>query len=205
MGAQNDTLLAGGSGIDTLNIGASFDDTGDGQITGIKNVVLDRPGDVESRPATEGFTITGSGGADTITGGLGADSISAGAGNDTINGAQSDALLDGGADTDTLNIGASFNDASNAQITGIENITLTAAVTLNLGDQTEGFKIIGSSGIDFITGGGGADRINAQGGNDTLTGGGGRGPVPDRDQHRHRYYHRLHRWNGQDSLARAVR
>ena len=52
-------------------------------------------------------------------------------------------------------------------------MTLTAAVTLNLSNQTEGFNINGSSGADIIAGGGGNDTINGHGGSDTLTGGGG--------------------------------
>ena len=67
---------------------------------------------------TEGFTITGSAGADSITGG---------SGNDTIIGAQNDTLLDGGGGTDTLQIGANFTSSSNAQIVNIEKVTLTAA------------------------------------------------------------------------------
>ena len=57
---------------------------------------------------------------------------------------------------------------------GIENVTLTASgLTLNLSNQTEGFKIIGSSGADIIIGGSGADTINGQGGADSFTGNGG--------------------------------
>jgi Ca2+-binding RTX toxin-like protein len=52
-------------------------------------------------------------------------------------------------------------------------VLLTAAVTLNLANQTEAFTITGSSGADTITGGSGADSISAGGGNDTMTGGSG--------------------------------
>ncbi len=96
---------------------------------------------------TEAFTITGSSGADTITGGSGADSISAGDGNDIINGAQNDTLLAGGNNTDTLQVGVNFDDTGDGQITGIENVTLTAAVTFILGQQTGGFTIAGSSAM----------------------------------------------------------
>ena len=167
IGAQNDTLLAGGGGTDTLQVGANFDDTGDGQITGIENVTLTAAVALILAQQTEAFTITGSSGADTITGGSGADSISAGDGND-INGAQNDTLLAGGNNTDTLQVGVNFDDTGDGQITGIENVTLTAAVTLNLGQQTEGFTIAGSSGNDIITGSSGADTINAGAGNDII-------------------------------------
>jgi len=113
---------------------------------------------------SEGFTITGSGFADTLIGG---------AGNDTLVAAQNDTLLDGGIGSDTLNVGAAFTSTGNAQIANIENLLLTAAVTLNLSNQTEGFSIIGSSGADRITGGGDVDSINGQAGNDTIVGGAG--------------------------------
>ena len=50
-------------------------------------------------------------------------------------GAVNDTLLDGGGGTDTLNIGANFTSTSDAQIANIENVTLTAASTLNLANQ----------------------------------------------------------------------
>jgi VCBS repeat-containing protein len=170
VGAQNDTLLDGDGGTDTLQVGANFASTSDAQIASIENVTLTAAVTLDLSNQSEGFTITGSNGADTITGGSGADSISAGNNADTINGAQNDALLDGGNGTDTLQIGANFASTSDAQIASIENVTLTAAVTLNLANQTEAFTITGSSGADTITGGTAADSISGGGGNDTLAG-----------------------------------
>lgn len=89
------------------------------------------------------------------------DSITAGPGNDTLVAAQNDTLLDGGNGNDTLSIGAALTNTSNAQIANIENVLLTAAVTLKLANQTEAFSITGSSGADAITGGIAADSINA--------------------------------------------
>jgi hypothetical protein len=163
VGAQNDKLFDGGSGTDTLNIGANFTSTSDAQIVRIENVTLTAAATLNLSSQTEGFTITGSAGADSIT---------AGSGNDTIVGAQNDALLDGGAGSDTLTIGASFASTSDAQIANIENVTLTASgTTLNLSNQTEGFNITGSSGADTIVGGGGNDTITGGAGADTMTGG----------------------------------
>ena len=155
-----------------MQLGASFNDTGNGQITGIENVTLTAAATLDLGQQTEAFTITGSSGVDTITGGTGADSISAGAGNDVINvTASNDTLLDGGADTDTLQVGANFTSSSDAQVANIENVTLTAAAILNLTNQTESFTITGSAGIDSITAGSGNDTIvGAQ--NDTLLAGG---------------------------------
>jgi len=171
--AQNDTLIDGGAGNDTLRLGGSFTSTSNAQLANVENVVLTAAATLNLANQTEAFAITGSTGSDTITGGSGADSISAGDGNDTIVGAQNDVLIDGGNGSDTLQVGANFTATSNGQIVNVENITLTAAATLNLANQSEGFKIIGSSGNDTIIGGSGADIINAAGGNDTLTGGAG--------------------------------
>ena len=160
---QNDLVIDGGSGTDTLSVGANFTSTSDAQIVNIENVLLTAAVTLNLANQTEGFTITGSAGADSITGG---------AGNDTIVGAQNDTLLAGGGGNDTLSLAANFNDTGDRQITGIENILLTGAVTLILDQQTEGFNITGSAGVDTITGGSGNDTIfGAQ--NDTLLAGGG--------------------------------
>ncbi|MEQ1890283.1 MAG: VCBS domain-containing protein, partial [Alphaproteobacteria bacterium] len=172
-GEQNDSLLDGGAGTDTLNVGTSFTSTGNAQIANIENVILTAAATLNLGNQTEGFTITGSLGNDTITGGSGVDSISAGGGDDIITGQQTDALLDGGAGNDTLNMAASFTSTGDGQIANTENVTLTAAVMLNLGNQTEGFSITGSSGNDTITGSSGADTITGGGGNDSVNGGGG--------------------------------
>ncbi len=158
-GMQNDALLDGGGDDDTLRVGVNFTSTGDSQLDNIEKVLLAQARTLNLSNQTEGFTITGSSGGDSITGGSGADSIGAGAGNDTIFGAQEDTLLDGGANVDTLQVGANFISTGNGQIANIENVILTAALTLNLSDQTEGFTITGSSGSDSITGGAGNDTI----------------------------------------------
>ena len=117
--------------------------------------------------------LVGDGDGDTFDGGGGADIILAGGGNDTIVADQNDHIIDGGSGSDTLRVGANFTSTSNAQIVNIENVTLTAAATLNLSNQTEAFTITGSSGADTITGGAGADTITGGAGGDRMTGGPG--------------------------------
>jgi T1SS-143 domain-containing protein len=99
----------------------------------------------------------------------GRDYIIGGNSDNTIVGDQNDHLINGGGGTDTVSVGSSFTSSSNAQIVNVERFTLTSATTLNLSNQSEGFKILGSSDADTITGGGGNDTINAGGGNDTIT------------------------------------
>ncbi|MBV7515346.1 VCBS domain-containing protein [Pseudomonas sp. PDM25] len=162
VGAANDRLLDGGTGTDTLNVGSVFVNTSDSQIANIENIQLTAASGVLTLNAqTESFTIFGTSGADQIV---------AGSGNDTIFGTDNDTLLDGGTGSDTLSTGALFTSTSDGQITGIENVLIGTASTLNLSNQTEGFTITGSSGVDTITGGTGADSISAAGGNDIING-----------------------------------
>jgi Ca2+-binding RTX toxin-like protein len=120
-------------------------------------------------------TITTGSGNDSITGGAGADSINAGAGADTIVGEQGDDVLNGGAGADLLQVGAAFEDVSDAQIVGIETVTITNSngIRLSLDNQTDGFTINGNNGNETIVGSSGADTITGGVGNDVLTGGAG--------------------------------
>ncbi|WP_189635561.1 VCBS domain-containing protein [Rhizobium grahamii] len=184
-GSQLNAILQGsgsidlGAGTDTINLKSTSTDLNSLGNNGLQGVEIISAASaaagvtINLANQSEAFTLTGSSSGDTLTGGAGADTISGGNGDDTIVGAQNDILLDGGIGTDTLQIGANFTSTSNEQIVGIENITLTATATVNLANQTEGFKILGSSGGDTIVGGAGADIINGLGGNDTLTGGAG--------------------------------
>ncbi|UFS81470.1 DUF5801 domain-containing protein [Rhizobium sp. T136] len=113
-------------------------------------------------------TLHGDSGDDLLVGGLGRDTLYGDQGNDTLVGDQSDLLLDGGANTDTVAVGANFTSTSDAQIANIENVILTSAATLDLSNQTEDFKITGSSSADIITGGAGDDTLTGNGGNDTF-------------------------------------
>ncbi len=104
--------------------------------------------------------LLGNGGDDTLKGGAGADRMYGGSGNDSLYGDQSDIVLDGGTGTDTLYVAGGFNSTSDDQIVSIERVVLTAAGTLDLSKQTEGFVITGSSGSDTIMAGSGNDTIN---------------------------------------------
>jgi Ca2+-binding RTX toxin-like protein len=120
-------------------------------------------------------TINMGSGNDSINGGAGADSILAGAGADTIVGAQDDDLLNGEVGADVLQVGATFEDISDAQIVNIETVTVatTNGIRLSLDGQTEAFTITGNAGNETIVGGAGADTITGGVGSDNLTGGAG--------------------------------
>ncbi len=149
VGADN---VDGGGGTDILNLNAGtsadLNAASDAQLQNVEHVFLQTAATVNLFNQTEGFRITGS---------LGIDSMSGGGGDDLIIGDQADSLFDGNGGNDTLQLAANFDDASDAQITEIENITLTAAATLVLSQQTEAFNITGSGGNDTITGGAGGE------------------------------------------------
>jgi Ca2+-binding RTX toxin-like protein len=139
---------------------------------------------IDASTALSNVSLSGAGGRDSIVGGFGSDILLGGDGNDTIVGSQEDASLDGGADNDTLTIGASFTASGEGQIVNIENVAVTSGeLTVNLGNQSEGFAVtgfasgattfVGGSGADTFTGGSGADSISAGVGADSIVGGSG--------------------------------
>ena len=103
-GDQTDRLLDGGANTDTLNVGANFTSTGDGQIVNIENVTLTATGlTLNLSNQTEGFTVNGSTGTDSITTGSGNDIVNSNGGSDTIN---------TGAGSDIVNINAGTSATS---------------------------------------------------------------------------------------------
>jgi protocadherin Fat 4 len=115
----------------------------------------------------ETSNLTGSSGSDTIT----------------LTGAQLNAILLGGGTinlgtgTNTINLTSTstdLNGLANGSLTNVQNIsaaTAAAAVTIDLGNQTEAFTITGSAQGDTLEGGSGADTIDGGAGTDTITGG----------------------------------
>ncbi|MDP9812515.1 T1SS-143 domain-containing protein [Rhizobium tibeticum] len=168
-GGAGDDAIYGMGGNDTLSGGSDDDfiDGGDGSDT----INGDSGTDVLLGGAGND-TINGGDNNDIIVGGTGSDTLRGDAGNDLLLGDQSDLLIDGGTGSNTLEVSANFASTSNAQIANIQNVTLSAAVTLDLSNQAEGFIINGSSGADTIIGGAGSDTITSGGGGDRLTGGG---------------------------------
>jgi hypothetical protein len=120
--------------------------------------------------------IVGSASANTINGNAGDDFISAGDGDDIItvdNGTEyANDVYAGGLGSDTINMGATLTlSSTDANITGIENLTLTGTGNFNLvfTGQDDGFTVTGNVGDNAITSAGGADIINAGLGADTHT------------------------------------
>ena len=157
----SDTLAFVGAVVATVDLSGATDQTsGDNSdVSGFENV--------DGSRATTALNLTGSSGANVLKGGSAGDTFVGFVGADTI---------DGGGGTDTLTLSgtsADLNSATDPQLVNLENITTSAAATINLSNQTEGFTITGSSGADTISGGSGADSITGGAGADTMTGGGG--------------------------------
>ena len=153
----------------------------------------DLAGNISPASAALHFTLdtagtTGGAGNDTITGTAGADQVSAGDGDDTVDGFIGADTVDGGAGIDTLKVSGTSTDLNTAvdtQLTGVEVVdasSSTTGVIIDLHQQSDGFKVIGSgfadqetgsSGNDTLNGGSGDDKLSGVLGNDKLTGGGG--------------------------------
>ena len=137
-------------------------------------------------------TLKGNGNNDTINGGSGDDQIDGRGGNDIINAGAGDDIItvstagdangdtiDGGDGTDTLSLASgSHSFATNANLQGIDSITLASSATVvDLTGQTESLSITGGAGGDTITSGSGDDIINGAGGADIITGADGKDTI----------------------------
>ncbi len=148
--------------------------------------------------------LFGGNGNDTLNGGGGTDVFDGGAGNDRFDYVSADFIaaetVDGGADTDTLNftnaaavVDAAFTNKSNLEAITLGNFTNsvtlgsnaaaafanltvtggTGADTLNASAIGEAVTLNGGSGDDVLTGGSGNDSLTGGSGNDSLEGGAG--------------------------------
>lgn len=163
-------FVNGGSGVDTLflrSTSAFLNAAMDYQLVDIEiiNATNGSSGimvDLSRHP--EAFTIIGSSYSDTLKGGQGSDSFFGSSGTD---------FIDGGSGDDALFLTGDLSNVTNAQLTNVESVSAADAlrgVTINLGAQNERFMVTGSAFGDFITGGVGAELINAGGGDDIIVG-----------------------------------
>ncbi len=183
-GSGSDTLvLAASGGITAVNfaVAAGNDQTlGDGvNVTNFENL--------DASVVTTALTVTGSSAANVITtgsgndiidGGGGVDTISAGAGDDTVSYYGTEHSIDGGIGTNTLVMksAASVNLGNSDQTTG-DATTVSNFQNVDASALSTGVSIVGTSGINIITGGAGNDTIDGAGGADTIVAGGGNDTV----------------------------
>jgi Ca2+-binding RTX toxin-like protein len=178
-GAGTDTLLL--KSAVTVNLGNADQTNGDAVfVQGFENVDASTLSSALSITGSAAANvITGGAGADTIDGGGGADQISAGAGDDNVAYYGSETSIAGGAGLNTLvlktaaaidlsAIDQSVGDAT--VVTGFSGIDASALSTSANLKGTSGVNIlIGGSGADVIDGAGGADTISAGAGDDLVT------------------------------------
>ena len=193
-GAGDDTVvyrgaeisIDGGTGTNTLALGAAVTvnlanpDQTVGDAVGVRNFQ-----NVDASALTTGVSITGSSGVNVITGGSGADTIDGGGGADVINGGAGDdriiyrgteASINGGADTNTLvmlaqaNVNLGNADQTSGDTTNVSNFQNVDASQLS---AAQSVSIIGSAGVNILTGGAGNDAIDGGGGADIISGGAG--------------------------------
>ena len=176
IGFVGNDQIDGGNGSDTVVLAATSTDLNAALDTDIDNVEVVSAETAGSGVAIDlanqfdGFRIIGSASADIIVGSSGDDSILGFVGADQV---------DGGNGRDTVVLAATSTDLNAALDTDIDNVEVVSAetagsgVTIDLGNQSEGFRIIGSASADAITGGSGDDIIKGGVGDDTLYGKGG--------------------------------
>jgi Ca2+-binding RTX toxin-like protein len=215
LGGNGDDTLTGGLGNDTLSgelgndlVAESADvnfTLTDTQLTGLGTDALDSPELVQLTGGASANTINASGytGDAVLSGGDGNDSIVGGSGDDILNGQAGDDTLSGQAGNDTLQAGAGNdqltgglgNDNIRGQSgtdtlveSGDVNFTLTNTQLTGLGTDTldtpEKAQLTGGAGANRIDasaytgtatllGGDGNDTLLAGSGNDSLDGGNG--------------------------------
>ena len=182
-GGGNDTLLPGtgadpsldgGTGTDLL----SYQGLG-GAVTVDLSSVSDPVVGVENVTGGNGAdTLTGDGGSNTLIGGGGGDSLRGGSGDDMLQpGTGSDPVVDGQGGTDlvsyvditsggvsvNLALGTAGGAAGTDTLSNLERARGTA-----FGDT-----LIGTDGVNVLTGGGGADVLQGAGAGDSLLPGAG--------------------------------
>ncbi len=186
----SETSLDGGTGTNTLllkaattvNLGNADQTTGDtANVTNFQNV--------DASALSAGVSITGSAGTNIITGGFGndtidgaggADVINASGGDDTVNYRGTETSIDGGTGADTLILAATggitavnFAVAAGSDQTTGDSVVVANFENLDASVATSALTVSGSSGLNIITTGSGADSIDGGGGADIINAGAG--------------------------------
>jgi Ca2+-binding RTX toxin-like protein len=176
VGFVGNDQIDGGNGSDTVVLAATSTDLNaalDTDIVNVEVVSAETAGSgvtIDLANQSDGFHIIGSASADIIIGSSDDDSIAGFVGADQV---------DGGNGRDTVVLAATSTDLNAALDTDIVNVEVVSAevassgVAIDLGNQSEDFRIIGSASADAIAGGSGDDIIKSGVGDDALYGKGG--------------------------------
>jgi Ca2+-binding RTX toxin-like protein len=157
LGASGKASVTGGSAADTIIGGAAVDTINGGT------------GNDDIKAGAGNDTINGEGGDDTLTGGLGVDEFTVDAGTDTI--------TDWGTGSDTLILSAGTASytvpTAGGTVATFANATNTGTALIIDASSSKAVTIVGSTGVDSITGSEYADTITTSGGADSVYGGSG--------------------------------
>ncbi len=194
-GDGNDTLN-GGNGVDTLIGGVGNDsyvvntttdtiteltnqgtDTIQSSITfslanlaNVENLTLIGSTAINGTGSAGNNNLTGNSGNNTLAGGDGIDTLIGGLGNDIyVVDSTTDVITElASQGTDTIQSSVTF---SLANLTNVENLTLTGSTAINGTGSAGNNNLTGNSGNNTLTGGNGNDTLNGGDGIDTLIGG----------------------------------
>jgi serralysin len=167
-GGDDNDLLSGGTGSDFL-YGSAGDDTLSGGSQ--DDALFGGTGDDYLSGGTGADQISGEAGGDTLRGGSGNDNLSGGDGGDRLLGGSGDDILDGGANEDEL-LGGSGDDILSG---GMGNDTLKGnRGSDNIAGGQGNDNVRGGVDDDVLDGGAGNDSLRGDSGNDALSGGASR-------------------------------
>ncbi len=182
-GAGNDTFFVDDAGdvvidratelgTDLVFSSITFSAAGTDQ-DGIENITLTGTAAINATGNALANVITGNSGDNVIDGGTGADTMTGGAGSDTYTVDNvGDVVIDLAADAGTDLVFSSVNfSATDANQSGIENITLTGTAAINATGNGLANVLTGNSAANVLSGGEGNDTLIGGLGNDALTGG----------------------------------
>src|SRR5450631_1622299 len=186
----SETSLDGGAGTNTLLLKAATTvNLGNGDQTTVDTANVTNFQNVDASALSAGVSITGSAGTNIITGGFGndtidgaggADVINASGGDDTVNYRGTETSIDGGTGSDSLVLAATggitavnFAVAAGSDQTTGDSVVVANFENLDASVATSALTVSGSSAINLITTGSGADSIDGGGGADIINAGAG--------------------------------
>ncbi len=172
-GADNDTLVLSGVAPGTRAVVVDLSQADQVvSIGGVAEVFVQSNFEHLNAAGLSGFvTVTGSAGNNTLIGSSGNDSLDGGAGDDTMSGGRGndtytvDSVSDVVTEAPSAGIDTVFSSVDYTLSTNVENLELTGTADIDGTGNTLANILIGNSGVNVLTGGGGNDTYVVQ--NDT--------------------------------------
>ena len=167
-GGDADDVLSGGSGSDALYGGDGADDLSGGSEA---DILSGGDGDDQLNGGSGDDALFGDDGQDVLSGGSGNDALSGDIGSDTLTGGSGDDTLLGGSDDDQLDGGSGADILKGGQ--GDDSLKGGSGSDVLEGEDGKD-TLDGGSGNDILSGGEGRDTLKGGSGDDALSGGAGK-------------------------------